>query len=116
MHELGIAAIIIEITIDSIPDNLNNLPVEKLNLKVGRLSTVVPENLKFCFETLIPGTPLQGAELSIEEVPVAAKCKECNFQWIVPEPAFICEKCGSGLINIISGRELDISSIEIADN
>ena len=116
MHELGIAANIVEIAIDSIPDSLINMPVEKINLRIGKLSSVVPESLRFCFETLIPGTLLEGVELFIEEVPVAAKCRECNFQWIVPEPVFICKKCGSGLINIISGRELDISSIEIADN
>ena len=116
MHELGIAANIIKIAIDSIPDNLNNIPVEKINLRIGKLSSVVPESLRFCFNTLITGTRLEGAELSMEEVPVAAKCRECNFQWIVPEPVFICKRCGSGLINIISGRELDISSIEIADN
>lgn len=116
MHELGVAANIVEIAIDSIPDNLNKMPVEKINLRIGKLSSVVPESLRFCFETLIPGTRLEGAELSIEEVPVTAKCRECNFQWIVPEPVFICKRCGSGLINIISGRELDISSIEIADS
>ena len=116
MHELGIAANIIEIAIDSIPADLNNMPVEKINLKLGKFSSVMAESLKFCFETLIPGTRLEGAELFIEEVPVTAKCKECNFQWVVPEPVFVCKKCGSGLIDIISGRELDISSIEIADN
>jgi len=116
VHELGIAANIIEIAIDSIPADLNNMPVEKINLKLGKFSSVVPESLRFCFETLIPGTCLEGTELSIEEVPITAKCKECNFQWVVSEPVFICKKCGSGLIDIISGRELDISSIEIADN
>ncbi|MCD6186122.1 MAG: hydrogenase maturation nickel metallochaperone HypA [Deltaproteobacteria bacterium] len=116
MHELGIAANIIEIAINSIPADLNNRSVEKINLKLGKLSSVVAESLKFCFETLIPGTRLEGAELSIEEVPVTAKCKKCNFKWIVFEPVFICKKCESGFIDIISGRELDISSIEIADN
>ena len=116
VHEFGIAANIIEIAIDSIPDNLKDMPVEKINLRLGKLSSVVAENLGFCFETMISGTRLEGAKLSIEEVPVTAKCRECNFQWIVSEPVFICKKCGSGLIDIISGRELDISSIEIVDN
>lgn len=116
VHEFGIAANIIEIAVDSIPGDLNNIPIEKINLKIGKLSSVVPESLKFCFETMIPGTRLEGAKLSIEEAPVIAKCRECNFQWIVSEPVFICKKCGGGLIDIISGRELDICSIEIADN
>jgi len=116
VHEFGIAANIVKIAIDSIPDDLKNMPIEKINLRIGKLSSIVPESLKFCFEILISGTRLEGADLSIEEVPVTAKCRECDFQWIVPEPVFICGKCGSGLIDIIAGRELDIFSMEIADS
>lgn len=116
VHEFGIASNIIKIAIDSIPADLKDMPVERINLRLGKLSSVVAESLGFCFETMIPDTRLQGAKLFIEEIPVRVKCRECNFQWIVSEPVFICKKCGTGLIDIISGRELDISSIEIADN
>jgi len=116
VHELGIAANIVEIALDSIPDDLNNMLVEKINLILGKFSSVEPESLKFCFETLISGTRLEGAQMHIEEVPVKAKCKQCDFQWIMSEPVFICKTCGSGLIDIISGRELEIVSIEVADN
>ncbi|MCP4112502.1 MAG: hydrogenase maturation nickel metallochaperone HypA [Desulfobacteraceae bacterium] len=115
MHEMGIAMQVVEIATASIPDNMKDVQVERVNLKVGRLAAVVPGSLRFCFEIITKDTPLSGAELIIEEVPVVAICKKCNTKWTITGPAFICEKCNSGSIDIVSGRELDIISIEIAD-
>ena len=106
---------IIEIATSSIPSDMKNVRVEKVNLKVGKLSAVVPSSLRFCFEIAAKDTPLSGAELDIEEIPVVAVCKKCNTEWTITGPAFTCEKCNSGSIEIISGRELDIISLEIAD-
>ena len=58
---------------------------------------------------------LAGAKLAIEEMPVVAKCKDCNAQWTIDEPVFICKTCQSGSLEILSGRELDIESIEVVE-
>lgn len=115
MHEMGIAKQIIEIATSLIPDDMEDIPVERVNLKVGKLSSVVPDSLMFCFEILSIDTPLAGADLNIEVVPISARCNECQLEWIINEPIFICKKCKSGSIEIISGRELDITSIELED-
>jgi len=47
------------------------------------------------------------------EIPIVAKCLSCDFEWTINEPVFLCAKCHSGKIDVISGRELDIESIEI---
>ncbi len=116
MHEMGIAMQVAEIAIASIPDDIKDARIERVNLKVGRLAAVVPESLRFCFEIIAKDTSLAGAELYIEEIPVKAKCRKCHNEWTIKEPVFICEKCRSGEIDIISGRELDIVSIEVAEN
>jgi hydrogenase nickel incorporation protein HypA/HybF len=82
---------------------------------VGKLSAIVTESLRFCFDLVVKDTPLEGAELAVEEMPVVARCKECQTQWTVTEPVFTCKNCRSGNIDILSGRELDIKSIEIED-
>ncbi len=115
MHEMGIAMQVVEIVKNSIPPDMKDVPIEKINLKVGRLASVVPSSLRFCFEIISKDTPLSNAELNIEEIPVTAKCKDCQHEWIIDDPAFSCKSCGSGSITILSGRELEISSIEIAD-
>jgi hydrogenase nickel incorporation protein HypA/HybF len=53
--------------------------------------------------------------LHIEEIPVVVSCRDCQAQWTINEPAFQCPQCQSSAIDVISGRELDIESIEIAE-
>lgn len=115
MHEMGIAMQVAEIATASIPDNMKDVRVERVNLKVGRLAAVVPASLRFCFEIISKDTQLSGAELRIEEIPVVARCRECDTEWTIIGPVFTCEKCKSGSIEILSGQELNIESIEIAD-
>jgi len=115
MHEMGIALQIVEIATASIPPDLGEVRIAKVNLKVGKLAAIVPESLRFCFGVASKDTPLDGAELSIEELPVLARCKQCNRQWTISKPVFKCERCSSGDLEILSGRELDIESIEIAE-
>ena len=78
MHEMGIALQIAEIATASIPKDAGDVRVEKINLKIGKLAAVVPDSLRFCFDVAIKDTPLAGAELVIEELPVVARCKDCD--------------------------------------
>ena len=112
---MGIALEIVKIAVSAIPDDVGPAAVKRVNLQVGRLSAVVPESLVFCFEIVARGTPLEGAELAIEEVPVVACCNDCGARWTVKEAAFCCEECGSGSLHLLSGRELLITSIEVPD-
>jgi hydrogenase nickel incorporation protein HypA/HybF len=114
MHEMGIAMEIIRIAADSIPAELAGARVERVHLQVGKLSAVVPESLRFCFDIVSKETALSGAELFIEEMPVVAKCRDCHRSWTITGPVFICENCQGGSLDILSGRQLDIKSIEIA--
>jgi hydrogenase nickel incorporation protein HypA/HybF len=114
MHEMGIALQIIDIATASIPPDMQSARVERVNLKIGRLAAVVADSLRFCFDIVSKDTPLAGAELAIEETPVVARCKDCGAQWTISEPVFTCRACQSGALEILSGRELDIVSIEIA--
>ncbi len=114
MHEMGIAMQIVEIASASIPADIDDVRVERINLKVGKLTAVVPENLRFCFQIVAQETPFCDADLNIEEIPIIAKCNDCNTEWTISEPVFICQECNGGSVEIISGRELDVNSIEIA--
>ncbi len=115
MHEMGIAAQIIEIVKSSIPDNITDPCVECVNVRAGKLSAIVTDSLHFCFEIASKETLLEGAILNIEEVPVRASCKSCQHEWIINDAVFICPDCGAKVMDILSGRELDVVSIELAD-
>ena len=113
MHEMGIALQIIEIASASIPQSEIPIQVEKVNLKVGKMAAIVSDSLRFCFDVAVKDSPLEGAILFIQTLPVVARCRDCDAQWTINGPAFTCENCNSGSLEILSGRELDIESIEI---
>ena len=115
MHEMGIALQIIEIATASLPADLGEARVAAVNLKVGKMAAIVPDSLRFCFDAAIQDTTLAGAKLAIEEIPVVARCNDCNTRWTIDAPVFICQTCESGSLEIISGRELDIESIEVVE-
>jgi hydrogenase nickel incorporation protein HypA/HybF len=113
MHEMGLALQIVEIAKASLPAELAEARVQRVNLKVGKMAAVVPESLRFCFEVITRNTALEGAELYMEEVPVVARCRACGHEWTLSGPVFRCPACDSGNIEMLSGRELDIVSIEV---
>jgi hydrogenase nickel incorporation protein HypA/HybF len=115
MHEMGIAMQVVEIAAASIPEHLKGCRVQGVHLKIGRLSSVVPDSLRFCFDIVSKDSAIAGAVLHIEEIPVEARCKSCDHHWTIDGPAFSCPRCNSGTIVLISGQELDVSSIEIED-
>ncbi|MBF0225573.1 MAG: hydrogenase maturation nickel metallochaperone HypA [Desulfobacterales bacterium] len=115
MHEMGIALEILDIIKDSIPKGVENNSVKKINLKIGKLSAIVPKSLTFCFDIAKGDTLLKKAEITIEEVPVKASCNICKKEWTIETANFNCPHCKSGSVEIISGRELEIVSIELDD-
>jgi hydrogenase nickel incorporation protein HypA/HybF len=114
MHEMGVAAQIIQIAESAIPEDYDG-PVTKINVRIGKMSSIVPESLKFCFEVSSEDTKLKGAEFVVEEVPVVFLCKECKKETEADGPQFSCQACGGNSIKIVSGKELEITSIEIDD-
>jgi hydrogenase nickel incorporation protein HypA/HybF len=116
MHEMGIATEIVRIVTESIPADIADPKVARINLKVGKLAAVVPQSLQFCFEIAAEQTAAEGAELNIEEITVSARCDQCRHMWEILEPVFDCPACGSTTIEMLSGRELDIESIELLDD
>ncbi len=116
MHEMGIAMQVVEIAAASIPEQLKGSRVQGVYLKIGKLSSVVPDSLRFCFDIVSKDSAIAGATLYIEEIPVTARCKSCDHSWTIEGPAFSCPQCGSGTIELTSGQELDIASIEIEED
>lgn len=112
---MGIAQQLVNIAIDSIPPDIKNPKISKVNLKIGRLASVVEHSLTFCFEIIAKDTPLEGAQIVIDFVPVTVRCKDCENQWEVEGPVFKCPHCEDGDVKMLTGREIEITSIELED-
>lgn len=113
MHEMGIAMEIIRIVQASIPADMVDARVERIHLKIGKLSLIVADSLRFCFQAVTERTPLAAAQLVVEEIAATARCQQCAHQWTIETPVFVCPLCQSSRIELCSGRELDIDSIEV---
>lgn len=116
MHEMGIAMQVIDIATASIPVHLKGRKVKTVNLKIGKLSSVVPESLRFCFDIVSKDSQVEGAKLYIEEIPVTASCNDCGSKWTIEGPVFSCPVCRGGDTRLTSGQELDIVSIELEED
>jgi len=112
MHELGIAEGILQIVRAHMPPKGR---VVSIHLKAGKLHAIVPESLVFYFEHLARGTPLQGARLEIEEVPVKVRCASCGEERCLDLPIFRCGACGSTDVELVSGEELFVDHICISE-
>lgn len=112
MHELSIAENILSIVEDYARRN-DASKVVSVKLRIGEMSGVQPEPLAFCFEICANGTVAEGASLEIERVPLSARCRACNVAFDVEGYCFLCPDCGSTEVEIISGRELQVTEMEV---
>ena len=111
MHELAIAESVVHIA----SRHADGRQVTKVYLKVGHLRQVVPSALAFSFELVAQGTPVEGAELELEEVPATGSCSECGAQSQLTQFPLQCSTCGSYELRIIEGEELLVESLELEE-
>ena len=111
MHELAIADSVVQIA----GRHAAGRRVTKVYLKVGHLRQVVPSALAFSFELVAQGTPLEGAELEMEEVPVRGKCRGCGTESRLAGFPLQCVACGGFDLQILEGGELYVESLELEE-
>lgn len=114
MHELSIMSNILKIILEYAENN-NAKRITKIYLRIGALSDIVPEWAQLYFDMISNETIASNAELVIEKVPIRMKCLSCDNEYNLEmnELSPFCIRCESSEIELLSGRELSISSIEI---
>jgi hydrogenase nickel incorporation protein HypA/HybF len=114
MHELSIAMSILESLEEEIARRECE-PPEAVHIRVGRLSGVVPDALQSAYELAAEQTPFARSRLVIEEVPVVIYCASCGRNQPAESPGwFSCRDCHALSSEIVSGRELEITALELA--
>jgi hydrogenase nickel incorporation protein HypA/HybF len=112
MHELSIAQSLIELTSDY-GRRHGASAVTYIHVRLGVLCGLM-RPLYFCFDAAARGTPCEGAILEIEEVAVTLRCPGCHA---VTEPrslyCFRCADCGTPTRDVVTGREMEIGTIEL---
>jgi len=114
VHEVSIAlGMVDELTRIARENNASKITLVKL--KIGRLSGIVVDSLKFAFDAIKLEHPIMTkAEIIITEVPLIYKCDDCNTTFETDDIYFpACINCKAYNLSIISGEEQDIENVEI---
>ena len=114
MHELGIAQNILEIVQQYVPKE-QTAAVRSIRIRVGPLSGIVPDSLEFCFQAIVHETEMQQARLAIDQLPAILNCKKCACRFETKDLEFLCRSCGSSDLELVSGKELEVVDIELAE-
>ena len=85
----------------------------KASIVIGRLRQIIPETLRFAYETLTKETALAGSKLEIIGAPILAKCPKCGWEGEIKENNFRCGKCDSGEIGLSGGMELYLNNLTV---
>ena len=108
MHELGITRNIVAI----VTEHAGESRVKSVTLDIGKLSAILPESIRFCFDVCSKDTLLENATLEINEIPGLGRCNSCGSEIELVQLFGHC-LCGSHLITCIAGKELKIKEMEV---
>ena len=94
MHELSIAMEILDI-VEKEAKNHGAGNVTDIRLRIGDLSGVETDSLRFCFEAVRDEKELtRGAALTIVRVPVRIRCRPCEGEFGGKDHLLRCPSCG----------------------
>jgi len=113
MHEMSIAGSMLEAV--RAESARHNARVLALGLKIGELSGVDSESLRFCFDALVTGTDLAPLSLQIEHLPWRHRCLPCDRDFVVLDYRTECPLCGSPNTELAGGKELEFAYMEIEE-
>jgi hydrogenase nickel incorporation protein HypA/HybF len=114
VHELSFAIALVEAACEKL-ETLGDVRVEALHVRVGALSGLVKEALTFSFDVATEGTPIAGARLQYEDVPVTVLCARCGERELPGVQSFRCPECQAPS-PVVKGREMDLVALEVRDH
>jgi len=112
VHEFSIAEAIVE-TIERTVGRTR--PVLSATVTIGLLSGVNPESLQFCFPIVAEQRGCGRPELKVNAPPAALRCRACRAEHESRKLAEPCPKCGSLDREVLTGMELTLDSVEVAE-
>ena len=114
VHEVSVALGIVD-ELNKIAEKNDAKQILNVKLKIGRMSGIVTDSLKFAFDAVKLEHPLlSSAEIIIEEIPLIYECNECRKSFDTDDVYFpSCPACESHNLKLVSGEEQHIENVEI---
>ncbi len=112
MHEFSIAMNIIEIAEEE-ARKAEASKITSLTLDVGMMAGIEFYALDTAMEMAVKDTMLEKADVNVNKITAIARCTQCHHEFQISEITDPCPKCNSLFSDVISGKEMKISSITV---
>jgi len=112
MHEMSVTMSLMDLVLKEAA-KAGAKKIIGVNIVIGQMTGIVDHYVQANFELLSRNTPAEGAALSFRNVPWQARCRHCAHTFQPSDLDWKCPKCQSAEIEITSGSELYVESIEV---
>ena len=112
MHEYSITQSMLSLALEK-ANEAKASKITKINVVLGELSGVVDDCVQFYFELLSKDTIAAEATLSFDRPSTKLRCRQCDTIFSPDNPNWACPDCREQRIEIVSGRECSVASIEV---
>lgn len=89
--------------------------VTGVTIRVGEMTGLVPDYLQRYYPQAVKGTILEGSQLTILYEPVKLECTCGHVYTPSKENGYACPVCKGTSGHLISGRQMDLVSVQIED-
>ncbi|MEB3827456.1 hydrogenase maturation nickel metallochaperone HypA [Phormidium sp. CCY1219] len=113
MHEVSLMENTLDIALQHASQQGAN-KIHRLKMRVGAMSGVVPEALEFAFDVVARNTIAEGAKFEIEQMPVVCYCTNCQTEFKPEDLIYECPQCHQLSHDIRSGREIELTTLEVS--
>ena len=112
MHEIGLMQQMVDSALEHAA-RAGAQRVERVTVRVGAESGVVPDVIALAFDVATRGTIAEGAELRIEDVPLVCFCRACDLEFAPADALHECPHCHQMGAEVRRGQEFELASLEI---
>jgi hydrogenase nickel incorporation protein HypA/HybF len=112
MHEFSIVEALVTLVLEKAKE-ANAKKVVRVYLVIGELSGVLNEAVEQYFFFLTKGTIAENAEIFFMRPITQVRCRNCQTVYSPENLKITCPNCKEQKIDIISGRELYIDSLDL---
>lgn len=112
MHELAVTQNILDIALKYAQES-NASRVTDLYIVIGRLSSIVDDSVQFYWDIISENSLCAGSKLHFKREPAELLCLDCQKPYTVEGELRPCPACGSAHVQVTSGDQFYLDSIEI---
>jgi hydrogenase nickel incorporation protein HypA/HybF len=114
MHELAITQGILNFALEEAVKR-NAVQITSITVTLGALSGIMADCVETYFPLVAEDTIARDAKLIFRRIPARVRCNECNVESERPDFRLRCPACTSRKVELLSGREAYMESIEIEE-